>query len=363
MKQRMSLNSISLFALITLTGIAAATSKVPGKSTLAETLRMNRHRLLVVSTSSIEMVRKMQYQPLRNLHVENQRLAFMTLTPHQPRTRTRTSDPIGTMVPRNNNQWQFASPKSTNKMTLSVAKSSTQLYHSSPQRNFLGNNNKNNRNDDNETSLFGRAKNIAKKFLPSTWFQSDEERRQLAERKQMKKEIQTGIQQIFKDAPLPIRMVSNMIGPIFGTMMTSLAETAASQQSMVDVVYDQAVRSIRNDPSIQEILGDAITVGRPFSQSSSSSSVNGVTSTRMELAFPVSGRLGNGVGRLSASGGSGNPMIDKLVVQVNGMVVDVNIGSASFNQRVESDSRNNRYGRESNSNIIDAEIIEKDTKK
>ena len=131
----MSLNSISLFALITLTGIAAATSKVPGKSTLAETLRMNRHRLLVVSTSSIEMVRKMQYQPLRNLHVENQRLAFMTLTPHQPRTRTRTSDPIGTMVPRNNNQWQFASPKSTNKRTTSRISKASRTIKSARRRN------------------------------------------------------------------------------------------------------------------------------------------------------------------------------------------------------------------------------------
>lgn len=352
MKQRMTWNSISLFALITATRIAAVTSKVPVTSTLKETLMMN------------GMVTKLQYQPLRTLHVRNQQLAFITLTPHQPRTRTGTSDPIGMMVPGNTNQWQFASPISKNNVTPSVAKSSTQLYHSSPQRNFFGNNNKNNRNDDNETSIIGQAKNIAKKFLPSTWFQSDEERRQLAEQKQMKKEIQTGIQQMFKDAPLPIRMVSNMIGPIFGTMMTSLAETAASQQSMVDVVYDQAVQSIRNDPSIQGILGDAISVGRPFSQSSSSSSINGVTSTRIELAFPVSGRLGNGVGRLSASGGSGNPIIDNLVVQANGRVVDVNVGPASFNQRMKSDSLNNPYGRESNTGIIDAEIIEeKDTKK
>ena len=301
---------------------------------------------------------------------ENQRIAFINLKAHPQNIKALPTpvhtDSIGIMISDRKNPNQIVPPTL---FTAFCSKQSavptiTRLYHSSPQRNFLNNNKNNKNNDDNEKSgIVRQAKNIAKKFLPSTWFQSDEERRQLAEQKQMQKDIQTGIQQMFKDAPLPIRMVSNIIGPIFGSMMSSLAETAASQQSLMDIVIDQADRAIRNDPVVQGLLGDSITVGRPFSQSSSSSSINGVASTRIELAFPVSGRLGNGVGRLSASGGADNPIIDRLVIQANGREVDVSVGTASsFNQRMKSDQPNNPYVRDK-SNIIDAEIIEKDTKK
>jgi hypothetical protein len=296
------------------------------------------------------------------VHEKNRQMAFIGLTSqphHLQNVRTHSSilvhpDPIDTMmmmdVGRKNQLPRVSSPSL-------VTEKCTRLYHSSPQRDFFNRNN--NPKDDEEPGILGQAKKLAKKFLPSTWFQSEEERRQIVEQKQRQKEIQTGIQQIFKDAPLPIRMVSNMIGPIFGTMMSSLAETAASQQSLIDIVYDQGVQAIRTDPVVQGILGDSITVGRPFSQSSSSSSINGVTSTRIELAFPVSGRLGNGVGRLSASGGANNPIIDRLVVQANGREVDVRVGASSFNQRLKSDIPNVM----DKSNIIDAEIIEKETKK
>jgi hypothetical protein len=240
----------------------------------------------------------------------------------------------------------------------------TRLYHSSPQRNFFrkGDDNNSNKNDKESFDILGQVKKVAQKFLPSTWFQSEEEKRQIAEQKRIQSDIQTGIKQIFKDAPLPIRMVSNMISPIFGSMMSALAETAASQQDMVEVVYDQAVRSIQMDSAVQTILGDRVTVGRPFSQSSSSSSINGATTTRIELGFPVSGQLGVGIGRLVAAGsGNSNPVIQKLEVEADGNVIDINARMSSSSQRTKSYTPNSSF--QGDSNIIDAEIIEKDTKK
>ena len=235
--------------------------------------------------------------------------------------------------------------------------SSTRLYHSSPQRNFFGNQKK--KDDD---GILGSLKSVAKKFLPSSWFQSDEERRQKMELKRVQKEVKSEIQQLFKDAPLPIRMMTNMIAPIFGGLMSSLAETAASQQSMVDVVYDQAVRSIQFDSSVRQALGDTITVGRPFSQSSSSSSINGVTTSRVELAFAVSGARGEGIGRLVASGsGNQNPTIQALEVQANGRSIDVNTIASSSSQRTNPYSSGAGYN--GDDNIIDAEIIEKEVEK
>lgn len=228
---------------------------------------------------------------------------------------------------------------------------SSRLYHSSPQRNFFSNQNKPN---DDDKSFLGQVKSVAKKFLPASWFQSEEEKRQKSEMKRVEKEIKSEIQQVFKDFPLPIRMMGNMIAPIFGGLMSSLAETAASQQTMVDVVYDQAVRSIQSNAYVRQELGDTITVGRPFSQSSSTSSINGVTTSHVELAFAVSGSRGEGVGRLQASGsGTKNPTIQFLEVQANGRRIDVNTISSASPRTGQFSS-----GYNGDDNIIDAEIIE-----
>lgn len=361
------MNIASVMTLMTSSTITAATNtaKLSSIKRIIKSSTTNRSIWFRTQScnSSYNTIRMNQLpnQPFRTMHM-NQRMAFIKLVPYysnsHPHIRTLVVDPLSATIPGIQSRGRLQSPPIFFSKQNDSA-TGTRLYHSSPQRNFLGNN-KNNQNDEDK-SIIGQVKNIAKKFLPSTWFQSDEERRQIAEQKQIQKEIQTGIQQMFKDAPLPIRMVSNMISPIFGSMMSSLAETAASQQSLIDIVYDQAVQSIRTDPSVQGLLGDSITVGRPFSQSSSSSSINGVTSTRIELAFPVAGRLGNGVGRLAASGGSSNPIIETLVVQANGRVIDVNVGTSSFSQQMKVNGTTNPYKRD-NSNVIDAEIIEKDTK-
>jgi Cytochrome oxidase complex assembly protein 1 len=252
----------------------------------------------------------------------------------------------------------------TYKSSISTTSTATRLYHSSPQRNFFRKDDNNNKDTDTSSSgrgILGQVKNIAKKVLPSSWFQSDEERRQIVEKKRVQNEITSEIKQIFKDAPLPIRMLTNMIGPVFSGVMSSLAETAASQQSMVDMALDQAAGLIQNDVSVQQVLGDSISVGRPFSQSSSSSSINGATTTRVELAFPVSGRRGEGIGRLVASrNGNGDPNIQRLEVQANERVIVVNTVLSSLSS---SNQYSSNIGNHGDDNIIDAEIIEKDTTK
>ena len=357
---------IRIFVLIATTAIAVAKTNIvtPSSTKSKKYLTMSRFAFRTpLRRSYNKLITKLHDDNLYSttIQYENQRMAFIRWSPIQRSSRTIAvkTDTTSVNFMDTENQYKIASPLQKNTKQSAIANGfDTRLYHSSPQRNFFNKR----KNDNDDKSLVGQAKKIAKKFLPSTWFQSEEERRQIAQQKQMQKEIQTGIQQVFKDAPLPVRMLTNMVGSLFGSVASSLAETVASQQSLIDIVYDQAVQSIQTDSTVQGLLGDSITVGRPFSQSSSSSSINGVTSTRIELAFPVAGRLGNGVGRLSASGGANNPIVDSLVVQVNGRVVDVNIGVTSFNQRIKSDQPNNPHMKDK-SNIIDAEIIEKDTKK
>lgn len=220
----------------------------------------------------------------------------------------------------------------------------TRLYHSSPLR----------KRDDEEGRFLNKVKNAAKKFLPAQWFQSDEEKRAVAERKRVEKAVKSEIQQVFKDAPLPLRVLGGMVSPLLGGMLSNLAETAASQQELIDVAYQKAVACITADAAVEEALGAPVTVDRPFSQSSSTSSNNGDTSTRVELAFPVSGSRRQGVGRLVSAGKGINSNLQLLEVQINGRVISVSTTPSS---------KKAKFGIGNDDNIIEAEIIEKDVKK
>jgi Cytochrome oxidase complex assembly protein 1 len=227
------------------------------------------------------------------------------------------------------------------------------LYHSSPLQN-RGNRKK---DDDDDDTIFDKATKLAKNFLPSTWFQSDEEKKAEQERKRVQKAVKSEIKQLFKDAPLGLRMLGGMIGPILGGLASNLAETAATQQELVDVVYRRAVANIMNDGAVVDALGNGIDVGRPFSQSSSSSSINGATTMRVELAFEVSGSRRRGVGRVVSTGkGSDDVTLQLLEVQVDGRVIPVSTS------RVSSSSKRATYLSSNDDSVIEAEIIEKDTK-
>lgn len=242
-----------------------------------------------------------------------------------------------------------------------VGSTTTRLYHSSPLSNR-------NDNDDENQGFLAKAKNVAKKFLPAKWFRSDEEKRADAERERVKTAVKSEIQQVFKDAPLPLRVLGGMIGPLLGGMLSNLAETAASQEELVEAAFRQAVACVSADAAVAEALsgGGPVTVGRPFAQASSSSSINGETTTRVELSFPVAGSRTQGVGRLVATskggggGGGGGitspPALQLLEVQVNGRVIPVSTMTPSKNRAKYASSKNR------DDNIIEAEIIEKDTK-
>jgi hypothetical protein len=217
----------------------------------------------------------------------------------------------------------------------------TRLYHSSPQR---------------DQGFLEKAKSVAKKILP--FLKSDEEKRAELARKRVRDDVQGSLTEVFKDAPLPIRMFGRAIAPILSNMMSSLAEMTAEQQDSVERVLAIAVDRIENDEFVASEIGRPVSVGAPFSQSSSTTSINGQSSTRIELAFPVSGPRGSGVGRVVSAGSNKNAgdNIQLLQVQIGSRVIPISTTVSS--------SRSKRSKYESNDdNIIEAEIIEKDTSK
>jgi len=140
--------------------------------------------------------------------------------------------------------------------------------------------------------------------------------------------------------------------------MSGLAETAAEQQDLVASVLLQAEACLRADAAVASALGSTISVGSPFQQSSSSTSINGQTTVRVELALPVGGSRADGVARVVASGrNKEEATLQLLEVQVNGRVIPV---STTAVRRSSSSSRftSSSSSKTGDDDIIEAEIIE-----
>jgi hypothetical protein len=193
----------------------------------------------------------------------------------------------------------------------------------------------------------GFLKRIAKQIpILKEYVQTDQEKALAMEKKQ----VQQGLDLLFKDAPFPVRMLGKAMGKIVSSVAGQVASQLQEQQASVTVVLEEARRCLVADATVRALLGDNLSVGLPFSQSSSSVSINGNVSNRVELAFPVTGPKGQGVAQLSSS----NSEISSLTLQAGGRVIAVNVkpGSRSGGKFRASDEND----------IIEAEIIEKRNK-
>merc|ERR1711971_206740 len=96
---------------------------------------------------------------------------------------------------------------------------------------------------------------------------------------------------------------------------------------MKEVMMD-AEFYLQNDPAATSILGTAsgIVLGSPISQASSSTSINGQMSSRVELIVPVSSsRGGAATVRILAN----NNDITEMELNAAGRRIDVNLRSSS----------------------------------
>jgi len=247
--------------------------------------------------------------------------------------------------------------KATRKNSSRLAVASSQLqqqqrtFHTSPTQ-LMNSYNSNNENQGFLSKLKNTAKGVAKSVLPKKWFQSEEEQRAEIERKRMKEEVTGGLNQVFKDAPFPVRMLGSMITPLISSAMSTMAETMQQQQASMQQVLSQANRYILNDVAVQQTFGSAVQVSSsPFSQSSSSTSINGQTSTRIELGVAVQGSNGlTGVAQITAN----EQGVQRIVVQPNN-------GGRSISVSLTDGGGGGRFSRASDDddNVIEAEIVDK----
>lgn len=101
----------------------------------------------------------------------------------------------------------------------------------------------------------------------------------------VKDEISGDLTDLLREAPLQIQMVVNLVKPIISTFMSSLAETVAEQQESVSslmsthsCVWNRTIES--HSCSVADCK-----CRLPFPQSCSTSSINRLMTSHVELAF------------------------------------------------------------------------------
>ena len=202
-------------------------------------------------------------------------------------------------------------------------------------------------------------KKAAKKILPASWFQSEEEKEAALARQQVKDNVKGGIKELLKDAPLPVRMLGSMISPLLSKAASQMGEAMAEQEKTIETVLDDARAYILGDDVALQALGEPLQVGAPFSQSSSTSIINGQKTTNIAIGFPVNGSRSSGMAQAQAT----DKGIQRLTLQVDGRQINV-----SLTQRGSPSSRVGKNHRtfgpmNDDDNIIEAEIIEKKVEK
>jgi hypothetical protein len=231
--------------------------------------------------------------------------------------------------------------------------------HSHQTRLYSFSNKNNEKKDGGGGGFLGALKRGAKKILP--FLQSDEEKQAALQRKQVKQDITGGIQQVLRDAPLPIRMMGGMIAPLLGSAVSQLGEAMSSQQELVDTLLQEAQANMVSDATVLQVLGEPIIVGAPFQQGSSTSIINGVSTTRVQAAFSVQGSKGEGVAQMDAT----QDGITSLIINVNGRSITVGSGTTTVIGGRTSSSSSSSFGKtnlgknpRNTGDIIDAEFVE-----
>lgn len=210
--------------------------------------------------------------------------------------------------------------------------------------------------DDDDWSTFKKAgsnliKKGANKIKSIIPFGKSEEEKLAAIRKKERKEQITGpLNEMLKGAPLPIRLMGKIVSPLLAKAAEEIAEQTADMQEM----WEDARMRLINSSEVADICGEQLQISQPFSQSQSTTVINGQRSARVQSSFQVVGTRASGVATLESVNGE----IRTLNVNVNGRIINVgSIGSGGRSIYGNKSSSTTKRG--DDDNIIEAEIIEK----
>lgn len=237
-----------------------------------------------------------------------------------------------------------------------------------------------NSNSNRKENLLTRAASKLKAILP--WNKKKDSK--LTKKQQAKDSFSTSIDTALKDAPLGVRMIGKMIKPLIGNLVGKLAQAVEESQQQMEDIMGNVSFLIQQDTSAVQYLGcGAMEFGTPFSQSSSTMSINGKAESRIQASFEVRGDAGAGVATMIAVNGQ----IESLILNVEGRDLPIdttkrahgNINgngnsdtrsqqrtfmddeSSKYRARKESDGIGKNHNRKED-DIIDAEFVDKVSK-
>eukprot|EP00613_Pedinella_sp_CCMP2098_P078827 CAMPEP_0171948218 /NCGR_PEP_ID=MMETSP0993-20121228/65103_1 /TAXON_ID=483369 /ORGANISM="non described non described, Strain CCMP2098" /LENGTH=251 /DNA_ID=CAMNT_0012592233 /DNA_START=49 /DNA_END=804 /DNA_ORIENTATION=- len=159
---------------------------------------------------------------------------------------------------------------------------------------------------------------------------------------------------------------SGPLGMLMGGAVKGLAKVVAKgfEESQQDVakVADMTERLLRMDGEVGVVLGGDVRVGAPFSQGTSSSSINGITTKNLQVAMPVQGTNIQGIVSVQASqAGAGELALGAVFVEAGGRRIEVGpSGRSSSNGDSSSSANEDRkiVGRGvDEGNYVDVEIL------
>ncbi|KAI2501986.1 hypothetical protein MHU86_12469 [Fragilaria crotonensis] len=78
-----------------------------------------------------------------------------------------------------------------------------------------------------DEGFFGGLKKVVKSILPKSWTQTEEERKAEITRKELKKDVESSITAVLKDAPLAVRMLGSLVAPIFQVLRQSYRSSSS----------------------------------------------------------------------------------------------------------------------------------------
>jgi len=202
-----------------------------------------------------------------------------------------------------------------------------------------------------EESFLEKAVDKVKSIFPFSKSKS-----QLTRKEKAKDEFSNSIDTMLKDAPLGMKMFGQIMKPMVSGLVGGMAQAMEEQQEQMSEMLSDARNCIRQDSAAVQLLGgEPIELGSPFSQSSSTMSVNGESRTNLQASLEVRGSRASGVATIT----SANGRIENLSLNVGGRNIQVDTTGRGRRSSYSGDSNNMGQNPIINEDgIIDAEIVE-----
>jgi hypothetical protein len=128
------------------------------------------------------------------------------------------------------------------------------------------------------------------------------------------------------------------------------------EAQQVEDLMEQARGHIRADPAVMAALGEPLQLQAPFSQSSSSTNINGQLTKQVQASFVVQGTMQQGIATLTAT--------ERGIQQISMKVNDGRVLNVSLSRRKDEMKRPSLGKNPINKNdIIDVEFVEKKNNK